>query len=263
MFPLKDSIRIPLAPLTTYFIILINIGVFLYQEALDPRAAYEFSLHYALVPRRYFDPVWAHIHGLNPHDYLPFITGTFMHGGWWHIVLNMWTLFIFGASLEGRIGRLGFLSFYLACGFIASFAHAYFNMGSAVPALGASGAIAGVLGAYAATFPRAKVTILILIVIIPFFFKVPALAYALVWFGFQFLAGFVHLTSEGMGGGIAWWAHIGGFLAGLTLIPLWRWGPDRTYDEEKARHWGGGRGESAAPAVSKEQPGGWTRGPWD
>jgi membrane associated rhomboid family serine protease len=262
MFPLKDSIRIPFAPLTTYFIILINIGVFLYQEALAPRAAYEFSRQYALVPRRYFDPVWAHIHGLDPHDYLPFITGTFMHGGWWHIVLNMWTLFIFGASLEGRIGRLGFLSFYLACGFIASFAHAYFNMGSAVPALGASGAIAGVLGAYAATFPRAKVTILILIVIIPFFFKVPAIAYALVWFGFQFLAGFVHLASEGMGSGIALWAHIGGFLAGLTLIPLWRWGPDRTYDEEKARHWGSGRGESAAPAVDKDHPGGWKKGPW-
>ena len=225
MFPLKDLIRIPIAPLTTYFIIIINIGVFLYQEALAPRAAYEFSRHYALIPRRYFDPVWAHIHGLNPHDYLPFITGTFMHGGWWHIVLNMWTLFIFGASLEGRIGRLGFLSFYLACGFIASFAHAYFNMGSAVPALGASGAIAGVLGAYAATFPKAKVTILILIVIIPFFFKVPALAYALVWFGFQFLAGFVHLASDGMGSGIAWWAHIGGFLAGLHSHPALALGP--------------------------------------
>ena len=111
------------------------------------------------------------------------------------------------------------MSFYLACGFIASFAHAYFNMGSAVPALGASGAIAGVLGAYAATFPKAKVTILILIVIIPFFFKVPALAYALVWFGFQFLAGFVHLASEGMGSGIAWWARIGGFLQAFTYSP--------------------------------------------
>ncbi len=118
-----------------------------------------------------------------------------MHGGWWHIVLNMWTLFIFGASLEGRIGRLGFLSFYLACGLIASFAHAYFNMDSTVPALGASGAIAGVLGAYATTFPRAKITILILIVIVPLFFKVPALAYALIWFGFQFLEGFMNLAS--------------------------------------------------------------------
>ncbi len=261
MFPLKDSIKIPFAPLTAYFIILTNVMVFLYQESLSAGAAYEFSLRYALVPRRYFDPAWAHMHGLDPHDYLPFIAGTFMHGGWWHIVLNMWTLFIFGASLEGRIGRLGFLSFYLACGFIASFAHAYFNMDSAIPALGASGAIAGVLGAYATTFPRAKITILILIVIVPLFFKIPALAYATIWFGFQFLEGFMDLASAGMGGGIAWWAHIGGFVAGLVLIPLWRLGPDRTYDEEQVHNGGTWPGGSAAPAREDER-GGWTRGPW-
>ncbi len=261
MFPLKDSIKIPFAPLTTYFIILVNAIVFLYQESLTPEAAYEFSLRYALVPRRYFDPAWAHINGLNPHDYLPFIAGTFMHGGWWHIILNMWTLFIFGASLEGRIGRLGFLSFYLACGLVASFAHAYFNMDSAAPALGASGAIAGVLGAYATTFPKAKITILILIVIIPLFFKIPALVYALVWFGFQFLEGFMNMASPATGSGIAWWAHIGGFAAGLALIPLWRLGPDRTHDEEQDRYDGIRPGRSAAPAQDEDRSG-WTRGPW-
>ncbi len=262
MFPLKDSIRIPFAPLTTYFIILANAAVFLVQQLLNTRAAYEFSLHYGLVPRRYFDPEWAQIQGLDPHNYLPFIAGTFMHGGWLHVVLNMWTLFIFGASLEGRIGRLGFLSFYLACGLIASFAHAYFNMTSAVPALGASGAIAGVIGAYATTFPRAKINILILIVIIPFFFKVPALAYALVWFGFQFLEGFWHLASPTAGSGIAWWAHIGGFAAGLALIPLWRWGrPDRTCDEEQIRQ-RGGLPEGGPGSVSDGAHAGWTRGPW-
>jgi len=259
MFPLKDSIRIPFAPITTYFLIFVNAIVFLYQESLTTPRAYVFSLHYALVPRRYFDPAWAHLHGLDPYDYLPFISGTFMHGGWWHIILNMWTLFIFGASLEGRIGRLGFLSFYLVCGAIASLAHAYFNMDSTVPALGASGAIAGVLGGYATTFPRAKITILILIVIIPLFFKIPALGYALIWFGFQFLENFVSLASSGMTGGIAWWAHIGGFAAGLVLIPLWRFGPNRTYDEDEirfSRSWPGG---SAAP---DERRSGWTRGPW-
>lgn len=259
MFPLKDSIRIPFAPVTTYLIIFINAVIFLYQESLGARGAYELSLHYALVPRRYFDPVWAQAQGLDPHDYLPFISGTFMHGGWWHIILNMWTLFIFGASLEGRIGRLGFLSFYLVCGLIASLAHAYFNMDSTAPALGASGAIAGVLGAYATTFPRAKITILILIVIIPLFFKIPALAYAFIWFGFQFLEGFVNLASPGMSGGIAWWAHIGGFAAGLALIPLWRLGPDRTYDEERMR-FGGGWPWAAPPR--DDEGSGWTRGPW-
>jgi membrane associated rhomboid family serine protease len=196
------------------------------------------------------------LHRLSPDDYLPLVTGTFMHGGWWHILLNMWTLFIFGASLEGRIGRLGFLSFYLVCGVIASLAHVYFNKDSTVPALGASGAIAGVLGAYAATFPKAKITLLILIVIIPLFIKIPALLYALVWFGFQFLQGFIGLASPSSPGGIAWWAHIGGFAAGLALIPLWRFGPDRTYDEEDAR------APSAPPAASDPSAGGWTAGPW-
>jgi membrane associated rhomboid family serine protease len=179
-----------------------------------------------------------------------------MHGGWWHLILNMWTLFIFGSSLEGRIGRLQFLNFYLICGISASFAHAYFNQDSAVPALGASGAIAGVLGAYATTFPRAKLTILILIVIIPFFFKIPALAYALIWFVFQFAQGFIDLASPSMGGGIAWWAHIGGFLAGVALIPLWRFGPDRTTDESQPR-----LNASVAP-VATGGASGWTRGPW-
>lgn len=261
MFPLKNSIRIPSAPLAIYLIILINAIVFLYQESLSNAAARAFLLEYALVPRRYFDPAWAHLEGLNPHDYLPFIAGTFMHGGWWHIILNMWTLFIFGASLEGRMGRPGFLSFYLACGVIASFAHAYFNMESAVPALGASGAIAGVLGAYAITFPRAKVTILILIVIIPLFFKIPALGYALIWFGFQFLEGFVHLASPGMGSGIAWWAHIGGFAAGMFLISFWPLGPDRTYDEEQLRYSGGWPVPGGYPPRGEDSEG-WKRGPW-
>jgi membrane associated rhomboid family serine protease len=133
-------------------------------------------------------------------------------------------------------------------------------MDSAVPALGASGAIAGVLGGYATTFPRARITILILIVILPLFFRIPALGYALIWFGFQFLEGFVNLASPGMSGGIAWWAHIGGFAAGLALIPLWRLGPDRTYDEDGRwpNPWSVGR---SAPSGGDERSG-WTRGPW-
>jgi len=256
MFPIKDSIRIPFAPVVTYGLILINALVFLYQASLSPQAAINFSFEHALVPRRYFDPNWALAYGLSSTDYLPFIEGTFMHGGWWHLILNMWTLFIFGASLEGRIGRLQFLSFYLVCGLSASFAHAVFNPDSGVPALGASGAIAGVLGAYATTFPRAKLTILILIVIIPLFFKVPALFYALIWFGFQFAQGFIDLADPSKGGGIAWWAHIGGFVAGLVLIPLWRFAPDRTWDESRPRlH------PSVVPMTPGE-PSGWTRGPW-
>ncbi len=259
MFPLKDSIRIPFPPYTTYLLILVNVAVFLYQDSLDPHAAYSFSMHHALVPRRYFDPAWAAAHGLSGNDYLPFIEGTFMHGGWWHLILNMWTLFIFGASLEGRIGRFGFLSFYLVCGFLASFVHAYFNKDSGIPTLGASGAIAGVLGAYATTFPRARLTILILIVFIPLFFKIPALGYGLIWFGFQFLQGFIDLASPSVGGGIAWWAHIGGFLAGLCLIPLWRFGPDLTIDESQTFP----PYREPLPRNGQAPPLPWAKGPWD
>ncbi len=152
MFPIKDSIRIPFAPVVTYGLILVNALVFLYQASLSSQDATVFSYTHALVPCRYFNPTCAAELELDPHDYLPFIEGAFMHGGWWHLILNMWTLFIFGASLEGRIGRAQFLSFYLVCGLAASAAHAYFNQDSTVPALGASGAIAGVLGAYADHF---------------------------------------------------------------------------------------------------------------
>jgi membrane associated rhomboid family serine protease len=236
----------------------VNVIVFLYQNSLSTRAYNYFVLHHALVPLRDFKLAWANNHGLNPSNYLPFIEGTFLHGGWLHLVLNMWTLFIFGTSLEGRIGRLGFLSFYLVCAFIASFVHAYFNQDSDVPTLGASGAIAGVLGAYATTFPRAKITILILIVFFPLFFKIPALSYGLIWFAFQFLQGFI---SSSMSGGIAWWAHIGGFAAGFLLIPFWRWGPNRTYDEEEARlaHRQAPRTVMHGPETGRS---GWTRGPW-
>jgi membrane associated rhomboid family serine protease len=261
MFPLKDSIRIPFTPTATYCLIAINVVVFLYQYSLSSYYSDYFLQHHALVPRRYFDPAWAHAHGLSPRDYLPFIEGTFMHGGWWHLILNMWTLFIFGTSLEGRIGHSGFLIFYVACAFIASFAHAYFNQDSAVPTLGASGAIAGVLGAYSTTFPRAKITILILIVFFPLFFKIPALGYALIWFAFQLLPGFIDLVSPSMGGGIAWWAHIGGFAAGFILIPFWRFGPNRTYDEEEVRL-SGGRAWRTDGRPAAEGRSGWTRGPW-
>jgi len=259
-FPLKDSIRIPFTPAAAYFLIAVNVVVFLYQYSLNAHDAYYFSLHHALVPCRYFDPACGNAHALSPSDYLPFIEGTFMHGNWLHLILNMWTLFILGTSLEGRIGHFGFLLFYLVCAFIASFAHAYFNQDSAVPTLGASGAIAGVIGGYSTTFPRAKVRILILIVFIPLFFKIPALGFGLIWFALQLPFGFIDLVSPSMGSGIAWWAHIGGFAAGFILIPLFRLGPNRTYDEEERRLAERQAWRTAGPP--RENRSGWTRGPW-
>jgi membrane associated rhomboid family serine protease len=270
MIPIRDSIRIPRAPVVTYGLILVNAAVFLYQISLPPQASYLLSVEYALVPQRYFDPAWARYYGLSPDNYWPFVTGTFMHGGWLHIILNMWTLYIFGSSLEGRLGRVPFLLFYLACGVAASFAHAWFNQDSSVPALGASGAIAGVTAAYAMTFPRARLLLLIPIVIIPFFFTIPALAFALIWFGIQFLQGAIDLVSPSMGGGIAWWAHIGGFVAGVVLIPFFWFGKDETRDVHDIRptgplnpRWRSGQRrtpDKTEDRAEKSSP--WTRGPW-
>ncbi len=261
MIPLKDSIQIPRPPAVTYTLIIANTAVFLYQAMLSPEASYLFSVENALVPRRYFDPNWGVYYGLSPDNYWPFVTGTFMHGGWLHLILNMWSLYIFGSSLEGRLGRVPFLLFYLACGVAASFAHAWFNQDSTVPALGASGAIAGVTGAYAVTFPRARILLLIPIVIIPFFFQIPALAFALIWFAFQFLQGAMDLVSSPMGGGIAWWAHIGGFIAGVVLIPFFRFGKDETFDRRDLRPAAAfpPRFPGAAPPDERDDG---KRGPW-
>lgn len=238
MFPLRDTIRTTHVPVMVYAIILVNVAVFLYQTTLPAREAYVFSLKHALVPCRYFEPACAHFLGLSGSDYWPFITGAFMHGGWLHIILNMWTLFIFGRSLEGRLGSLPFILFYLVSGLAASGAHAFFNQASSVPALGASGAIAGVIGAYALTFPHARLLILVPIVIIPFFFEIPAVSFAIIWFLLQILQGALDLFAPSFGGGIAWWAHIGGFIAGVLLVPFF---------------WGRREGPKDAP---------WGRGPW-
>jgi membrane associated rhomboid family serine protease len=199
-------------------IIAVNVAAFLYQLTLGPQAEQLFIYEHALVPARYFHPTWALETGLSPTDFTPFVTNTFMHGGFLHIILNLWTLYIFGPALEDRLGPMRFLALYLACGVIASLAHALFNAGSPYPLLGASGAIAGVIAAYAVRFPYAWVRVLFIIVIIPLFFNIPALMFAGVWFFMQVVQGASELFNPYGGSGIAWWAHIGGFLAGIIML---------------------------------------------
>jgi membrane associated rhomboid family serine protease len=149
------------------------------------------------------------------------VTNTFLHGGFLHIIFNMWTLYIFGPALEDRLGAARFAMLYLASGIIASMAHALFNAASPIPALGASGAIAGIIAAYAVRFPYAWVRVLVPIIIIPLFFSIPAMVFAGIWFFLQVLQGTSELLMPMSGGsGIAWWAHIGGFIAGIVLLNL-------------------------------------------
>lgn len=201
-------------------IIALNAAVFLYQLSLGANELQAFLYRHALVPLRYSDIRWAREVGLSPADFSPFLTNTFLHGGFLHIILNMWTLWIFGPALEDRLGPVRFAILYLLAGIAASVTHALFNAGSPVPALGASGAIAGVISAYAVRFPYAWIRVLVLIVIFPLFFSVPAMVFAGLWFFMQVLQGTSELLSPFAGGGIAWWAHIGGFVSGWVLL-LW------------------------------------------
>jgi membrane associated rhomboid family serine protease len=157
---------------------------------------------------------------LEPADFLPFVTMMFLHGGWLHIILNMWTLWLFGPTVEDRVGHGRFLAFYLVCGIAASVAHVLFNLTSTVPALGASGAIAGVLGCFMGLFPLARIVVVVPILFIPLFFEVPAFVFVGLWFLIQLFQGAAELILPSSGGGVAWWAHIGGFVAGLALIPF-------------------------------------------
>lgn len=218
MFPIRDSVPKNSTPVVVYSLILVNGLVFLVQISTpDP----EFIItNFALFPSYQFLPDGMLRPGHEFWDFLPFITATFLHGGWLHIIFNMWTLFIFGSSLENRLGSTQFLFFYLLCAIASTYTHGYFNAGSFVPIIGASGAIAGVIGGYALCFPTAKLTLIVPIIFIPLIFTVPALTYAVVWFVFQLLQTTWEAIRPSMGGGVAWWAHIGGFLAGLALLPV-------------------------------------------
>jgi membrane associated rhomboid family serine protease len=220
VFPIRDSVVRTRPATVVWAIIGLNALVFVYQLGLSAPELQVFVYQHALVPLRYFSPAWAWQTGLPPTDLSPFLTNIFMHGGWLHIILNMWTLYIFGPALEDRLGHARFAVLYLAAGLAASLTHALFNATSPLPALGASGAIAGVIAAYAVRFPYAWVRVLVPIIIIPLFFSIPAVVFAAIWFFLQVIQGTSALLTPFNAGGIAWWAHIGGFVAGWILLGM-------------------------------------------
>jgi membrane associated rhomboid family serine protease len=216
MFPLRDENPSLTTPVVTRALIAINSLVFLYELSLGPHLT-GFVASYALVPRR----VELVLHGLEPWSVaaLPLFSSLFLHGGWTHLIGNMWYLWIFGDNIEDRLGHLGFALFYLIGGLFAGLIHVLTNPGSSLPTVGASGAIAAVLGAYAAAFPRTRViTLLPLFPIFPVV-PVPALFVLGFWFLMQFASGTLALGA-GLSGGVAWWAHIGGFAFGYGIMLL-------------------------------------------
>jgi membrane associated rhomboid family serine protease len=205
-----------------WLIILANCLVFLFELSTPEHSLVQFFYQYGLVPARYTHPDWALWVGLPVDDYFPFLTSMFLHGGWLHIIGNMWALWIFGDNVEDRMGPIRFLFFYLLCGLAAGFVQWFTHPHSAIPTVGASGAIAGVMGAYLFMFPRARVIVLLPILFFPFFFELPAVTYLGFWALTQVFSGTLSLASPADVGGIAWWAHVGGFGAGILLQFLFR-----------------------------------------
>ena len=211
MIPLKDTIRSRSFPLITWVIIILNGLVFYYELRLSPSQLNTFIEQYAIVPAR--------IQLFNPLTWGTIFTSMFIHVGWVHILSNLWVLFIFGDNVEDRMGSFRYLIFYLLSGLAAGFMQAFVDPTSTVPSIGASGAIAGVLGAYFSFFPTAKILTLIPVFIIPWFIQVSAWIFLAFWFVTQLVPGLLSLGSQSAGG-IAWWAHVGGFIFGLVLSRL-------------------------------------------
>ena len=211
MIPLRDTLRARRFPIVNWLIILANAGAFYYELRMGPSALSGFINSWGLVPTRF----WA----APQTAWVTIFSAMFLHGGWFHIVSNMWILFIFGDNVEDRMGGERYLVFYLLSGVAAGLLQAFLLPESSVPMVGASGAIAGVLGAYLVLFPRARILSLVPILFIFTLIEIPAVVFLLFWFASQLFSGFLSLGGAS-GSGVAWWAHIGGFVFGLLGVFL-------------------------------------------
>ena len=211
--PLKDLNPRRTYPVINTLLILSNVIVFLYQLTMTPRQYQAFELANATIPNHI--RLALNGHGSLEAAFLPIFTSMFMHSGFLHIAGNMLFLWIFGDNVEDYFGHFPYLLFYLVCGIGSGLTHIIFNYHSSLPALGASGAISGVMGAYIILYPRAQVLTLVFI----FFIPIPAFIILGYWFLLQFAAG-VSTVGASAAGGVAWWAHIGGFLMGMLITGL-------------------------------------------
>jgi membrane associated rhomboid family serine protease len=224
MLPLKDDQPSYSTPYINWFLIVLNILIYLFQATLDPRSSKLLAEQFGEVPAHLAAFLGGSHRYSVPQVVLPFFTSMFLHGSWMHVLGNMWFLYIFGDNVEDYLGHFKYLTFYLMSGLIAMGTQVAINPHSNVPTIGASGAIAGVLGAYLILYPRARVLtwFFVFIVYIPAWFVLGE------WFVMQFLYGTASLSAAQAGrdlGGVAFWAHVGGFVAGMLMIKLF---PERT-----------------------------------
>ena len=221
MIPLKDDAPRYITPYVNYFLLALNTLVFLCMWLGVPAPAQQVVNYFGYQPFR----VTALIRGSHAVNaeiaFIPALTSMFMHASWLHLISNMWVLYIFGDNIEDHLGHFGYLVFYLLSGIAATLVHTFFNPLSHIPSVGASGAIAGVMGAYFVLFPSARVLTLVPFLFV-FFLWLPAWIVLGYWFVVQFLSGAATSIaySSQTGGGIAFWAHVGGFAAGVLMIKL-------------------------------------------
>lgn len=215
MIPIRDTIQSKNYPVVNNSLIVINILLYL-VELSRGSGLNQFILTYGLVPARYSLPEIGSSFTIG-QQVLALFSFMFIHGGFWHLLGNMWSLYIFGDNVEDRLGHARYLIFYILCGLLSGLFHLAVNWTSQVPTIGASGAIAGVMGAYLILYPQSKILTLIPIIIIPYFIEIPALFFLGIWFILQFLGA---AGSSAQAGGIAWWAHVAGFIAGILLLKL-------------------------------------------
>ncbi|MFQ5738659.1 MAG: rhomboid family intramembrane serine protease [Acidobacteriota bacterium] len=229
MIPFRDNIPSRRYPLVTVAIIMANVAAFFYELSLGSDTIDSFIQLNGVIPAKLELALRAPIAVFSDTG-RTMLWSMFLHGGWFHLIGNMWYLWIFGDNVEDRMGHFRFLGFYLLCGFIASAVHIAFNLDSRIPSIGASGAVAGVLGAYMISYPFARVLTLVPLFLIWPVLELPALFVLGFWFLVQFLNGAASLTAASQtAGGVAWWAHIGGFVAGILLLSFFAKPQNRRY----------------------------------
>jgi membrane associated rhomboid family serine protease len=223
MFPLHDDVPSERFPIVNYAIIGINIAMWVLELA-QGREIDRFFLAWAVVPGQLTGALRPDV---APPELITPLTAMFLHGGWMHVIGNMWFLFIFGDNVEGRLGHVRYLLFYLASGLAATAAQVALAPDSRLPLVGASGAIAGVLGAYMVMFPYSRVLTLLTLGFFATTVRIAAPWFLGIWFGMQALSGLASLGVRQATGGVAWWAHIGGFVVGFLVAQFFKGGSSR------------------------------------
>lgn len=223
MVPLRDDNPVQITPYVTYGLIIANVLVFIYELTLSPQGLESFFQTWAVVPRE-LTTEFQDLSLIAEPEWVTLFSSQFLHGGFLHIAGNMLYLWIFGNNVEERLGHVKFLIFYLACGVLAGLTQWFFSTGSTIPSLGASGAIAGVMGAYILRYPKANILTLVPLGFFITTLRIPAVFYLGFWFlqqAFYGVAGLNAAANVGMeSGGVAYWAHAGGFVFGAVLGPL-------------------------------------------